>query len=292
MATPSIDTPPAAPASVARDTSDDLVPCNEVDYLDQDPVIRGQKYACVSFISPKDAIASKEAFCIREFLSKVSRDVHEMLETIETIFGSSNPQIKETVRLVLERHEHLWDEDTMQNEFRMFKEQEADMLDDNFKKAHGNFKSSVHGFKIRGSYDTVEEAQKRAGALKRLDNRFNVFVAEVGCWCPWDPSTSSIEDVEYSETQLNTLMKKYNDQQESRDELYNRRKTHLIDQMENQKETWLENIKRAAEKQATGEDTQEEEPKAFTVTLEKLEEESTAAPAEQAAESTAAPIET
>lgn len=236
-------------AAASASADQDLIPCNEVDHLDQDPPIRGQKYACITFVSPGDAVASKEAFCVREYLSKISRDIHEMLGVVETVFGATNPDVKETVRLVLERHEHLWDEDTMQTEFRLFKEQEAETLDDNFKKKHGNFKTSVNGFKIRGSYDSVEDAQKRAQALKRLDNRFNVFVAEVGCWCPWNPSASEIQDVQYDETQLNTLMKQYNDQQESRDDLYARRKVHLIEQMDTQKETWLENLKKNVEKQ-------------------------------------------
>jgi len=235
----------SAPVAVGVDgvDVDGAVPCKVADHLDQDPVVRGQRYACISFVSPKDAIACKEVFCVHEFMSKISRDIHEMLKTIETVFGSKDDTVKETARLLMQRHEHLWDADTMQTEFRLFKEQESITIDDNFRRVHGAFKTSIHGVKIRGSYDTVDEAQNRAKALMRIDDRFNVFVAEVGCWCPWDPSTEEIGEVEYKETQLNTLMKKYNEQGESRDELYNKRKTTLIQQMGDDREAWLERVK-------------------------------------------------
>jgi hypothetical protein len=43
----------------------------------------------------------------------------------------------------------------------------------------------------------------------------------VGKWLPWDPSPSAIPDQEYAEDQLNTLMKKYKENEEAR-ELFHR----------------------------------------------------------------------
>lgn len=37
-------------------------------------------------------------------------------------------------------------------------------------------------FKIRGSFETVEEAQKAAASLQQQDPRFNVYVCETGKW--------------------------------------------------------------------------------------------------------------
>jgi len=76
---------------------------------------------------------------------------------------------------------------------------------------------------VRGSYDTLIEARKRADNIKRLDDKFDVYVAEVGCWCPWSPVGHSIEDQEFSETQLNTLMKKYRENINKRDTFYQER---------------------------------------------------------------------
>jgi hypothetical protein len=50
----------------------------------------------------------------------------------------------------------------------------------------------------------------------------------VGCWCPWSPNPEDLENQEYSETQLNTIMKKYKENQENRDVFYTERKDEKI----------------------------------------------------------------
>ena len=42
-----------------------------------------------------------------------------------------------------------------------------------------------------------------------MDNTFHVFVGQVGFWLPWDPEPSNISDEEYTESQLNDLVKNY-----------------------------------------------------------------------------------
>ena len=46
-----------------------------------------------------------------------------------------------------------------------------------------------------------------------------MFVGQVGYWLPWDPSLSYLDKVEgqYLDNDLNTLMQKYNENQESKD---------------------------------------------------------------------------
>ena len=45
----------------------------------------------------------------------------------------------------------------------------------------------IRGLKIRGVYDTYEDATKEAKELRDMDKHFHVFVGEVGKWLPWDP---------------------------------------------------------------------------------------------------------
>lgn len=75
--------------------------------------------------------------------------------------------------------------------------------------------SSNHakGIKIRGVYDTMDEAQKRCQQIRAFDPHFNVFVGEVGKWLPWDDDADKAEDAVYAETKLNDIMKGYKDQQ-------------------------------------------------------------------------------
>ena len=71
--------------------------------------------------------------------------------------------------------------------------------------------TSVRGLKIRGVYDTLREAQVRAKVLQRQDKNHNVFVGQVGYWLPWHPDVNKIQDQEYLNEDLNTLMKEYHD---------------------------------------------------------------------------------
>ena len=41
-----------------------------VDLLDEDKPVAGQKFACVSFLSPEGIIRNKELFCFNEFLKQ------------------------------------------------------------------------------------------------------------------------------------------------------------------------------------------------------------------------------
>ena len=47
--------------------SKNVVPVSEYDYLEEDPEIRGQKYCCVSFISPEKVLDDKKVFTFTKF---------------------------------------------------------------------------------------------------------------------------------------------------------------------------------------------------------------------------------
>jgi hypothetical protein len=92
-------------------------------------------------------------------------------------------------------------------------------LDDDFFAAN-SFRTTIQGLKVRGVYDTYNEALNRAKTLQKLDPSFNVYVGQVGFWLPWDPEPHAVADQEYADEQLNTLMKKYRENEATRDELY------------------------------------------------------------------------
>ena len=82
----------------------------------------------------------------------------------------------------------------------------------------------MRGIKVRGTFDTIEEAKTRSEFLKKIDNKFNIYIAQVGCWCPWSPNPECLDNQEYSETQLNTLMKEYKNNMDNRDIVFENRK--------------------------------------------------------------------
>lgn len=207
-----------------------LVTIKETDFLDQDPPIRGQKYACISFISPEDVIANKDVFILHKFMKGIADDVKMCLDNMLLVLAEKTAAA-ETVRLVRERHSYLWSPEDMQSEFYAYRGVREHDLDDEFRKVHGVFTTSIRGFKIRGVYDSVDEAKHRAKAVRKFDDKFHVYIAEMGCWCPWSPNPDNIADFEYSETQLNTLMSNYQKCQDNKEDIYNDRKKELIKQM-------------------------------------------------------------
>jgi len=89
-------------------------------------------------------------------------------------------------------------------------------------------KSSMYTFKVRGSYETVEEAQKRIQFLNSLDPNVNIYLAEVGKWCPFEDDPEKAKDAVYKDEELNRLMKGYKENQEKAKEHFNQRKAEMV----------------------------------------------------------------
>lgn len=199
-----------------------LVPVREVDYLDQDPPLRGQNYVCLSFVSPEDVIKKKDVYFFEEFLKGFSADMSEWFANMSAKF----PGEADTLKGIKERYSYVFDQSKMSDEYHFFVNTNNARLDDDYHKLN-DFQTSIRGLKVRGVFDTIREAEVRAQVLKKLDDKFNVYVAQVGCWCPWSPNPDDISDQEYAETHLNTMMKKYKENQDKRDIFYMERKREM-----------------------------------------------------------------
>jgi RNA recognition motif-containing protein len=89
-------------------------------------------------------------------------------------------------------------------------------LEDDFF-AKNDFRTTVRGLKVRGVYASRAEAEARSKKLQRNDPIHNIFLGEIGKWLPWDPEPTDVTEQEYAEDQLNTLMKKYKENEEARE---------------------------------------------------------------------------
>ena len=72
----------------------------------------------------------------------------------------------------------------------------------------------ILGVKIRGVFETYEEAKQRADALQKQDKFHNIFVGEIGKWLPFNVDIATMEtedDPVYREQALNQYMKAYKD---------------------------------------------------------------------------------
>ena len=182
----------------------------EEDYLEVDDQIRGQNYCCISFVSPENILNNKEVYKFNKFIS----NIQERYKKIEDIAKKHIPE-NEFAQYVVP--EFSQDFEALQERYKDFLYVNNDKLESQFFQEN-EFKTSVRGVKVRGVYDTLQEAQSKAKKLQKNDKNFNVYIGQVGYWLPWDPNPHSIENQEYAEPELNTLVKEYRKNQESKDE--------------------------------------------------------------------------
>ena len=91
-------------------------------------------------------------------------------------------------------------------------------------------KTTLSGIKIRGVFETYDQACEHAKKVQSIDPYFNVFVGDLGKWLPFDPNPDSqaVKDSEYANEQLNTMMKSYLENQEKAKVYHEQRKTELV----------------------------------------------------------------
>jgi hypothetical protein len=162
-----------------------------IDLCDEDPPIAGQKFACLSFISPENIIKKRELFFFEEFLKqwdlKKSMDkFYEFIQflsykhnlDVETIMGDYNDFIaEETVKMRSQG---------VEDDYKNFIDKNEESVTLKFNKEN-NFQTSVRGLKIRGVFPTQEEAEMKCKKLRDTDTNHDILVGPVGTWLPWDP---------------------------------------------------------------------------------------------------------
>lgn len=201
----------------------ELVETRVEDHLDEDKPIRGQKYVLLSFISPEDAIINKDVLYFSKFIESFSNNVKEIFNNIKDKY----PDSKDMIDNVFENHKYILNADELNEQYKFFKSVNGQDLDNSYNEKYGAV-TSIRGVKVRGSFETIEEAKIRSEFLKKLGDKFHIYVAEVGCWCAWSPDPEFINNIEYSNTQLNTLMKEYKQNMEDKDALFESRKLQSI----------------------------------------------------------------
>lgn len=219
----------------------ELVNTKEVDYLDEDKPIRGQNFCLLSFISPEDVLINKEVYYFSKFLGNFGKDMKTLLEGISAKY----PDSKELIDTIQTNHAYIFNEKELNEQFNFFKSVNGNDIEAQFHKDN-NFRTTMRGIKVRGVFDTIEEAKNRSELLKRMDNKFNIYIAQVGCWCPWSPNPEALENQEYAETQLNTLMKEYKKNMDDKDVVFEQRKNAHV-KNDSKESTNLDSIRESIE---------------------------------------------
>jgi hypothetical protein len=183
------------------------------DFLEVDAKIPGQNYVCLSFVSPEKVIKRKETFFTSKFLEYLFNSDDMVAQDIR------NQMLNKTLKFEYKNIEQLYED---------WKYSKNDDLESEFFELN-DYKTSMRALKVRGVYDSQKEASVRAQLLRKRDPSFNVFVGQIGYWLPWDPECESVQDQEYQEGQLNELVKKYKENLNNRDDLYEQVKSERIE---------------------------------------------------------------
>lgn len=181
-----------------------------VDLLEEDKPIAGQKFVCVSFVSPEKILKQKEIFFFEEFLKKwdLNKSMEKFVQFLNFVsfkYNVSFDDISNDFKDFVKEEKDNINRSSLEDDYKTFIDNNEEALEKSFNTTN-NFQTSTRGLKIRGSYPTLEEAELRCKMLREIDPNHDVFVGPVGLWMPWDPEAYKTGRVEYMEEELNQLM--------------------------------------------------------------------------------------
>jgi hypothetical protein len=214
-----------------------------VDLLEEDKAIAGQKFVCVSFISPEKILKQKEIFFFEEFLKKweLNKSMEKFVQFLNFVSYKYNMNFDDLTNdfkeFVKEEKDSL-STSSMEDEYKTFLDNNEEDLEKKFGIKH-NFQTSIRGVKIRGAYPSLEEAELRCKMLREVDPNHDVYVGPVGLWMPWEPEAYKTGRVEYMEEELNQLMSEKNKNETNAKSAFDQRVK------ESKKKAIEENIKNA-----------------------------------------------
>ena len=119
-----------------------------------------------------------------------------------------------------------------------------------FVSPQGNQKNGNIGMKIRGVFDTREEATSYIQRLIRLDPVFDIFICDMYNWCLVPPDPEMIGDQNYQDESLHSIISEYRKNQIYAKEHFEERKREMMEQA-------ADELKRAALKKLEEESQQE-----------------------------------
>lgn len=181
-----------------------------VDLLDEDTPIAGQKFVCLSFISPERIIKQRELYFFKQFLKQydIKNSMSKFTEFLHFLSYKYNLDFdtltKDFDGFILDEKEKLYT-DELEDAYKNYIDAHEENLEKKFNDEYG-FQTSVRGIKVRGTFPSQEEAELRCKMIRELDPNHDVFVGPVGLWLPWDPEAYKTQNVEYMEETLNQLM--------------------------------------------------------------------------------------
>jgi hypothetical protein len=182
-----------------------------VDLCDEDNSIAGQKFACLSFVSPEKILKKREVFLFNQFIKnwEFSKSMERYFEYIHFIAYKHNMNVE---TLIADFNDFVKEESSklrksgIEDDYKNYMDKQEESLNEKFNREH-SFQTSVRGLKVRGTFASQEEAEIKCKKLRESDPNHDIFVGPVGVWIPWDPDAYKTGRVEHLEEELNALHK-------------------------------------------------------------------------------------
>ena len=89
-------------------------------------------------------------------------------------------------------------------------------------------KNDKFGIKIRGAFNTRDEAASHAKRLQKEDATFDIYVVDMYKWLLIPPDPTQIEDVHYTDEKLEELITGYKENQAQAAAMFSQRKTDMM----------------------------------------------------------------
>jgi exoribonuclease R len=182
-----------------------------VDLLDEDPAIAGQKFVCLSFISPESILKKRETYLFEKFIQQwdLAKSMSKFQDFVNFI---SYKYTLDSVKLIEDYNEFIKEEEInlkqdsqlVENDYRTFMDKNADRLNLEFNRKH-DFQTSVRGLKIRGVFSNQEEAEMHSKKTRERDPNHDIYVGTVGSWLPFEPDAYKTGKIDFMEPELNRL---------------------------------------------------------------------------------------
>ena len=208
--------------------------------LDEDKPIAGQKFACLSFVSPEQILKQKEMFLFEEFVktwdfSKSMEKFTQFLNFVSYKYHVDFEQVMKDYQDFVKDEKDKLTASSTEDDYKNFIDKHEDRLEKEFGEKY-QFQTSVRGIKVRGVFPTQQEAELRCKMLRQVDPNHDVYVGPVGIWVPFHPEAYKTGRVEYMEETLNELMsEKKKSEEKAKDEFDARVKEAKLKAMEDNK---------------------------------------------------------
>lgn len=181
-----------------------------VDLLDEDQPIAGQKFVCLSFISPEKVLKDKNLFFFEQFMKQY--DMYKSLEKFTQFLNFVAYKYKVPFEKLQSDLEDFAKSEagnifniSLDAEYKTYIDNNEEKLEEKFNKDN-KFQTSTRGLKVRGCFPSEQEAEMRCKLLREMDPNHDIMVGPVGMWVPWHPEAYKTGRVEYLEEELNELM--------------------------------------------------------------------------------------